>query len=295
MQSEIPTPSKVVAYLLASCTPEQRTGLPPTCTSSWLQRHKPVCALWFVLKSAFWFMFYHHCRLFQVFSFVLAHQSRHHEDQMQMCQMKSSSKRSRVKTCSVSISLSFSWAPHCHTCDYTTVLQQPLWIKHCTNHSVSSSFGDLTLNPFFFFFFAQAPKRWQYKTAIGILCFGTKFNCFWWGKLSQMLSIPAEGREMGQVATPPKALQSPGGSISKGLWEGPTEPHPKSPGLIPSTGTFCSLFHPTLHVTAFFKIPQYLFVIWKHHFWLAFSFSCSLISKGLLTENLFSPLPLHFC
>lgn len=107
MQSEIPTPSKVVAYLLASCTPEQRTGLPPTCTSSWLQRHKPVCALWFVLKSAFWFMFYHHCQLFQVFSFVLAHQSRHHEDQMQMCQMKSSSKRSRVKTCSVSISCPF--------------------------------------------------------------------------------------------------------------------------------------------------------------------------------------------
>lgn len=103
-------------------------------------------------------MFYHHCRLFQVFSFVLAHQSRHHEDQMQMCQMKSSSKRSRVKTCSVSISLSFSWAPHCHTCDYTTVLQQPLWIKHCTNHSVSSSFGDLTLNPFFFFFLHRHQK-----------------------------------------------------------------------------------------------------------------------------------------
>lgn len=96
-------------------------------------------------------MFYHHCQIFQVSSFVLAHQSRHHEDQMQMCQMKSSSKRSRVKTCCFHFLVLFMDPSHCHTCDYTTVLQQPLWIKHCTNHSVSSSFGDLTLNPFFFF------------------------------------------------------------------------------------------------------------------------------------------------
>lgn len=80
-------------------------ALAPDCRGTSLCVH---CSLFWKVPSD---LFCHHCQLFQVSSFVLAHQSRHHEDQMQMCPMKSSSKRSRVKTCSVSISLSFSWAP----------------------------------------------------------------------------------------------------------------------------------------------------------------------------------------
>lgn len=107
VQSDIPTPTKAVAYLLATCTPKQRTGLPPACTSSWPQRHKIACALRLVLESAFWLVFYHHCQLFRDSSFVLAHETRHWEDQTRMWQMKSSRKRPRVKACSVSTSSSF--------------------------------------------------------------------------------------------------------------------------------------------------------------------------------------------
>lgn len=123
-------------------------------------------------------MFYHHCQIFQVSSFLLAHQSRHHEDQMQMCQMKSSSKRSRVKTCCFHFLVLFMDPSHCHTCDYTTVLQQPLWIKHCTNHSVSSSFGDLTLNPFFFFFCTGTKK---------VTIQNSHWNSLFWHKISLLL------------------------------------------------------------------------------------------------------------